>query len=173
MPSRQDWGNAFLRCAQEDLDAAKALLRLDAAQVPYAALAMLFQMTFEKIGKSYLYKHSNQPGEKIKNHAAATKALSRMKSTRPAAWPALASLFQPRNSEALCIVEELEASQPANSDRIFNLTGRRTGHLEFPWESLGTIKIPSADLPVVQKLRSTPQVLMHLVKLADFLIKSI
>lgn len=158
------WSSAFLRCANEDLEAAAKLLKI--GQESPGTIAMLFQMSFEKIGKSYLIAHANKRPDELKIHKAATVALRMIKLNTDWLWDGGHRGQQWKT--AILMVKTLEEAQPSVAKNM-----GRNEVLEYPWEDPITRRVLTAaeGIPVVRDLAKSKTVLSpQLIKLGRHLI---
>ena len=141
MAGKADWAEAFFAQASEDLAAAKKL----EGETP-SVLAMLLQMTFEKMAKAALLRSGQATIEQVcRSHAAASRMLAVMKRNR-SMLRTLGNGYEYAWKDVLPVVTELERAHP-------QLAGRGP-QLEYPWEEAdsGGIRWPARDLPIAQRL---------------------
>jgi hypothetical protein len=130
------WCTALRGQADEDLRAAEQLAGQEGA--PLSVLAMLLQMSFEKIAKAALARADPLSFvAHLRKHRAASVMLAQIRNHRRYA------ALRYRWKELLPVVEALERSNPALSPH-----GR---HLEYPWEDDSGVHLPR-ELPVVAEL---------------------
>lgn len=168
MATRADWGNGFLDCASQDLEATKRMIATSSTGLPMGSLAMLVQMVFEKLGKAYLFKHSITTQSQILRHDAGSRALTHIRQNSNWLGVPAPSSFPWKG--VLRVIKDLESANPSVAKR-----SGITGCLEFPWEDSSTraIQVPHRNLLVIHQLSLNPSLLPRIVKLASFLLTRI
>ncbi len=167
MASSKDWAEAFLRCAAEDLEAAKELLA--SGTPPPGTLAMLFQMAFEKIGKAYLIAHRGKRPEQLRTHKAASVALWDIRQDTDWLWER--GHRGQQWTRALLAVKVLEEAQPAVASRL-----GKSEMLEYPWEDAFLDRVITAKegIPMVRDISQQGTTLASmLVKLGLHLMEKL
>lgn len=138
MASPREWSDAFLAQARADLDGA----RLVDANVP-SVLAMLLQMTFEKLAKAALLRSGGASVEwATGTHRAASHLVRVLRLQRGIMAPLGGPLVW---QDALWAVDALERAHPALS--------AGGPQLEYPWlATSGEVAWPARDLPIARSL---------------------
>lgn len=134
MASTSDWAAGYLAQARADLNAARIL----GAQEP-SVLAMLLQMTFEKLAKAALLRsRAISIAKACSSHKAASQMMRVLKRQRRGPtgdW-----------QQAFRVVTELEQAHPALA---------AGAQLEYPWEGPGgEIRWPADHLSIAAELGS-------------------
>ena len=130
------WCQALRGQADEDLRVAELLGSQEGA--PLSVLAMLLQMSFEKIAKAALARADPVSFvAHLRKHRAASVMVAQIRNHRRYAE------LRYRWKDVLPLVEAIERSNPALSPQ-----GR---HLEYPWEDAAGVHMPR-ELPVVAEL---------------------
>jgi hypothetical protein len=105
---------------------------------PWATVAMLFQMVFEKVAKA-AFARAGEQGFKstLGKHSSLSKFLKATSNQSK-----YTNLHRQPTKVLLAKLKALEALNPAEA---------KLGHLEYPWEEGGLVKLPT-ELPIVQEL---------------------
>lgn len=138
MPQARDWATGYLEQAQADM---KAAGRVQGGEP--SVLAMLLQMTLEKLGKAALLRSGGIPVDNAKkSHKAALAMVQQLARDKHACqrvgWKpnVVQHVLAP-------IVQELERAQPA--------LAKGSPCLEYPWEDPeGAIRWPAQHLPLLR-----------------------
>lgn len=155
--SREDWANAYVRQAKVELEAARALQ----GQYP-SVLAMLLQMTFEKLSKAALLFGKRTKVEDVQHTHGAANSLMRIFRNHPSLLDAYPGAYKGRWRQTVSLVEAITNFHPSLVE-----TGPQ---LEYPWQAAdGTVKSPVDDLtPVLESLWQSPH--QELKRLTDLFI---
>lgn len=167
MASNQEWANAYLEQAKEDLKAATIIPLKEAPSV----FCMLMQMTFEKTAKSALIKKGQMSLKKAKgSHAAASKLIEFLKTHQN--YLSLANMGKTYMwNDILPLVRQLERAQPSEAKKDKMMTFQ----LEYPWEESSNkeIRWPAKHFPLNTQLQANVNTIPRLVKFASVLILDI
>lgn len=137
MASPREWSDPYLAQARADLDGA----RLVDANVP-SVLAMLLQMTFEKLAKDALLRSGAVSVEwATGTHRSASHLVRVLRLQRGIMAPLGGPLVW---QDALWAVDALERGHPTLS--------AGGPQLEYPWLAAGNVRWPARDLPIAQSL---------------------
>ncbi len=147
MATAREHADAYLAQAREDLIGAKALVHagtVNPSLVAPSVLAMLLQMTFEKLAKAALLRNGSMTVDAARaTHSAASGLVSRLRRHRRLLVPLGGDIVW---RDVLAIVPELERAHP-------QLAGPGGAQLEYPWEgSNGEIRWPARDLAIAKQL---------------------
>lgn len=147
MATARDHADAYLAQASEDLVAAKALVLAatkDPGLLAPSVLAMLLQMTFEKLAKAALLRNGSTTVEAARaTHKAASRLVSILRRNRGLLHPLGGDVVW---QDVLTTVPELERAHP-------QLAEPTAPRLEYPWEdNNGTVRWPARDLAVAHRL---------------------
>lgn len=133
----EEWCRALRRQAEQELHAAE-LLASQPGGPPFAVLAMLLQMVFEKLAKAALARADVASfAAHLRKHSAASAMVEQLR-----VYSRHANLRH-QWKEVLPLVLALERAHPALAQHGF--------HLEYPWEDDDGVHSPE-DLPVVREL---------------------
>ena len=146
---------------------ARALVRagtVDPSLVAPSVLAMLMQMTFEKLAKAALLRNGSMTVNAARaTHRAASAMVSQLRRNRRLLAPLGGDIVW---LDVLTIVPELERAHP-------QLAGPGGAQLEYPWEGAhAEIRWPARDLAIAQRLcdpisNGGPRVIMFASKLVE------
>lgn len=137
--TREEWAFAYVAQAREDLNAAIALQgRFN------SVLAMLLQMTFEKLAKAALLYGKRISVEQAQRSHHAAVSLMRIFRKNPRLLELFPGKAQKKWIPTVTLVENLTKLHPQ--------LAKRGPQLEYPWEADdGTIASPAIDLiPLLQ-----------------------
>lgn len=112
--------------------------------VEASVLAMLLQMTLEKLGKAALLRSGGMPVESAKKSHRAALAMVRQLAANKRACRRLGWRTDVVQHRVAPVVQELEHAQPA-------LAPKDTPCLEYPWENPeGAVQRPAEHLPLLR-----------------------
>lgn len=139
------WATAFLNEASDNLYACKHLA--NNIESHPSTCAMLIQMTFEKISKSYLLSISQTTIDSMQaSHVAISQAFGHIRRDISARQD-LGIQNNKTWNPSLALLNELERAHPS-------LAPQGSAQLEYPWEDpvSGEVRWPAAHLALLERL---------------------
>jgi hypothetical protein len=156
----EEWCAALRAQARSDLTALETLLAAESkdGERPWATVAMLFQMVFEKIAKAMLARTNNDAFKAtLGSHAVVARFLQVV--CNQGKYAGIASSIKRERA----VLRQLERSHPA--------LAKGQEQLEYPWEDDDGVRLPAESTLV--KLLSDPRAprAVPLVRLASELLR--
>ena len=142
MPTAREWAVGYFEQASADMGAAQRLQGVEPS-----VLAMMLQMTLEKLAKAALLRSGAITVDRARRTHAAALAMVQVLSRNPRACARLRWKPAVVQHQLAPIVHDLERAQPA-------LAPANTPCLEYPWEDPnGTVRWPARHLPLLRWFR--------------------
>ena len=125
----EEWSKALRTQAELDMRAIDIILDSQGNMKPWATVAMLFQMVFEKVAKAALARADEQSFKAtLGKHSSFSRLLQ-----ATANQGKYTNIHQQPKKQLLLQLKALERFNPALAT---------LGHLEYPWEEASSVRMP-------------------------------
>jgi hypothetical protein len=148
--AEEEWAQALLRQAQEDLTAAQTLANSH-GETCESVVCMLIQMTFEKIAKAQLARTDRRAFVNVRmSHVAASRLIKTITSHGNHVG------LKYKWKDVLPFIKALELAHPAIT--------KQGPHLEYPWEITTTVRNRATDIDELEARVLTPAADLQVVR---------